>query len=338
MSPSLSTSRVALQRSFGADGGGRPSWAADPPHRQLGSGLWAICAESSTPLRHCALRSNCFAASCKERPFLDHSTGTSPGSPPGPGPERRERLVRLSGWTQRNSCRGSEQRTRPPTSARSARSSRWSTTCSRSGRGCSCPTRPSGRERLESSRWLGARRFPSGRRQSRASERPQRRSRWRRTVLLAGLVFAAGAASGGFFGRKDAASPPVPFEAQVQVRTVTRATDTRTHPRAAPTSTRGVVRRPRQRGRAARPAANVLGVTTAVSKRGVQLDWQRPLDSDHVAVIRARGAQQIESDRLPRPRDELPRRVCSPAAPRTATRSSTTTVEVALRPACRRQS
>lgn len=126
---------------------------------------------------------------------------------------------------------------------------------------------------------------------SRASERPQRRTRWRRTVLLAGLVFAAGAASGGFFGRKDAASPPVPFEAQVQVRTVTRATDTRTHPRAAPRSTRASSR-PRQRGRAARPAANVLGVTTAVSKRGVQLDWQRPLDSDHVAVIRARGASR----------------------------------------------
>src|SRR6476619_6678779 len=36
---------------------------------------------------------------------------------------------------------------------------------------------------------------------ARAPAGPQRRGRWRKTVLLAGLVFAAGAASGGFFGR-----------------------------------------------------------------------------------------------------------------------------------------
>jgi len=114
-----------------------------------------------------ALRSTCFAAVAKSGLFSITRRGTSPGSRPGPGPERPERLVRLSGWTpQRNFCRGSEQRTRPTTSARSARSSRWSTTCSRSGRGCSCATRPSGRDPLESSRWPGARRFPSGRKRS----------------------------------------------------------------------------------------------------------------------------------------------------------------------------
>jgi hypothetical protein len=36
----------------------------------------------------------------------------------------------------------------------------------------------------------------------------------------------------------------------------------------------------------------VLGVTTAVSTRGVRLGWQRPADSDHVAVIRTRGARR----------------------------------------------
>ena len=128
---------------------------------------------------------------------------------------------------------------------------------------------------------------------ARAPARPRRRSRWRRTVLLAGLVFAAGAASGGFLGRKEAASPAVPFEAQVKVRTATRATETRTQPLSEPTSTRrGASARPRLSGRPALPAANVLGVTTAVTRRGVRLSWQRPVDSDHVAVIRAVGAHR----------------------------------------------
>jgi len=127
----------------------------------------------------------------------------------------------------------------------------------------------------------------------RAGAGPQRRGRWRKTVLLAGLVFAAGAASGGFFGRKDSSSPPMPFEAQVKVRTVTRATGTRTQPLAEPKPTRrGASSRPRPRRRTALPAANVLGVTTAVTRRGVRLDWQRPVDSDHVAVIRAIGAHR----------------------------------------------
>ena len=36
----------------------------------------------------------------------------------------------------------------------------------------------------------------------------------------------------------------------------------------------------------------MLGVTTAVGRRGVRLGWQPPVDSDHVAVIRARGARR----------------------------------------------
>jgi hypothetical protein len=153
---------------------------------------------------------------------------------------------------------------------------------------------------------------------------PPRRRRWRKTLVLAGLVFAAGAASGGFLGRKQAVAPRGPFEAQDNVRTATRATDTRatdtwatdtratdtratdtratdtratdtratdTRPQSLskPKSTRRVLAQPR---RAAQSAPNVLGVTTAVSTRGVRLGWQRPADSDHVAVIRTRGARR----------------------------------------------
>ena len=118
---------------------------------------------------------------------------------------------------------------------------------------------------------------------------PPRRRRWRRTLVLAGLVFAAGAASGGFLGRKQAVAPRGPFEAQDNVRTATRATDTRTQSVSKPRPTRRVLAQPR---RAAQSAPNVLGVTTAVSTRGVRLGWQRPADSDHVAVIRTRGARR----------------------------------------------
>lgn len=118
---------------------------------------------------------------------------------------------------------------------------------------------------------------------------PPRRRRWRKTLVLAGLVFAAGAASGGFLGRKQAVEPRGPFEAQDNVRTATRATVTRTQSLSKPRSTHRVLAQPR---RAAQSAQNVLGVTTAVSTRGVRLGWQRPADSDHVAVLRASGARR----------------------------------------------
>lgn len=115
---------------------------------------------------------------------------------------------------------------------------------------------------------------------TRAPARPQRRGRWRRTALLAGLVFVAGAASGGLIGRKHASVPR--FEAGV--RTVTTRTLSLPERKS---SHRGVVA---ESSHAALPAPNVLGVTAAVGTRGVRLGWQRPADSDHVAVIRTRGA------------------------------------------------
>jgi len=168
---------AALRRS----GGGGLSWP-DPPHCQLGSGLWAIEAASFTTSGGCSGRHTRprLRSACKERPFLDHSARNGPGSPPGPGLEQRDSLVRLSAWTPRGKSsnrrgRGSEQFTRPPTSARSARSSRWSTQSSRSERGCSCPTRSSGRDVPGLSLFLRARRFPSGpirpkRRQARSED------------------------------------------------------------------------------------------------------------------------------------------------------------------------
>ena len=100
--------------------------------------------------------------------------------------------------------------------------------------------------------------------------------------MLAGLVFVAGAASGGLLGRKHASVPR--FEAGV--RTVT--TRTLSLPERRSTHEGAVA----ESSRAALPAPNVLGVTAAVGRRGVRLGWQRPVDSDHVAVIRARGARK----------------------------------------------
>jgi hypothetical protein len=108
-------------------------------------------------------------------------------------------------------------------------------------------------------------------------------------MVLAGLVFAVGAASGGLLGRKQAVAPRGPFEAQDNVRTETRAPDTRTLSLSKPRSTRRALA---QRRRPASTAANVLGVTAAVSTRGVRLGWQRPADSDHVAVIRSSGGRR----------------------------------------------
>jgi hypothetical protein len=112
----------------------------------------------------------------------------------------------------------------------------------------------------------------------------QRRSRWRRTVLLAGLVFAAGAASGGLLDVRRAPLPRVPFEAQDKAGTPKRVTVSTPLPRG-----RDQGREQHTSAPPARPAANVLGVTAAVGRRGVRLDWQRPVDSDQVAVIRALG-------------------------------------------------
>ena len=114
-------------------------------------------------------------------------------------------------------------------------------------------------------------------------------SRWQRTVVLAGLIFTAGALSGGFLGRKQATSPQVMLDAQprapITATIIQAGTQRRTRLRSTGerSSTAG-------RARGAAPvtwAANVLGVMAGVAGRGVMLAWQRPADSDHIVVRRA---------------------------------------------------
>ena len=108
--------------------------------------------------------------------------------------------------------------------------------------------------------------------------------RWRRIVVLAGLIFAVGAASGSLLGEKRAGSPGARLE--VQPSSVSSA------PLRPPKLDRSP-RTPRtssaQQQRTARVtwAANVLGVTARVDRPGVTLVWQRPADSDHVVVLRS---------------------------------------------------
>jgi hypothetical protein len=132
---------------------------------------------------------------------------------------------------------------------------------------------------------------------------PARRSpiaRWKRTVALSALVFAAGAASGGFLGRREPPSRPVLLEGQLDPpkatvtvkRTKSAAQHTSTHGRQATQNRRdlrsgeSVGRKDRRRRTPVTWAANVLGVTAAVDARGVRLVWQSPSDSDHVVVFR----------------------------------------------------
>jgi hypothetical protein len=119
-------------------------------------------------------------------------------------------------------------------------------------------------------------------------------------VALSALVFAAGAASGGFLGRRDPPSRPVLLEARLDIPKAT-VTEENTQSMAQQTSTdrRQATRgrldsgsndsaggRERRRRAPVTPAANVLGVAAAVDARGVTLAWQSPPGSDHVVVFR----------------------------------------------------
>jgi hypothetical protein len=132
---------------------------------------------------------------------------------------------------------------------------------------------------------------------------PARRSpivRWKRTVALSALVFAAGAASGGFLGRRPPPPRPVLLERQLDTpkatvtveSTESVAQQTSTHRRQATQGRResgsneSVGRRERRRRAPVTWAANVLGVSAAVDARGVRLVWQSPAGSDHVVVFR----------------------------------------------------
>jgi hypothetical protein len=119
-------------------------------------------------------------------------------------------------------------------------------------------------------------------------------------VALSILIFAAGAASGGFLGRRDPPSLPVLLEGRLDPpkATVTAestqslAQQTPTHRRKATQGRRdsgnneSVGGRKRRRRAPVTRAANVLGVTAAIDARGVRLVWQSPPGSDHVVVFR----------------------------------------------------
>jgi hypothetical protein len=145
-------------------------------------------------------------------------------------------------------------------------------------------------------------RVPPPRRAEMAPSRVvRRRSRWRRTIALALLIFTGGAASGGLLGRGPEVSPPTPLQAQANLSTMPAATDSErsgaettsdggsTAPRlerSGPRSSTWASTRERRRAAAATWAANVLGVTVGIDGRGVRLVWDRPTESNHVVVIR----------------------------------------------------
>lgn len=134
------------------------------------------------------------------------------------------------------------------------------------------------------------------------------RRRWRRTVALAALVFAVGAATGGLLGGRST-SPGVALEVQSNVPT-TRSPDRggqhslkQGSSTARHNASRGRARaRSRRRSatssaerRAARLprliwAENVLGVEAQAVASGLKLVWQRPANSGHVVVLRTPGA------------------------------------------------
>ena len=111
---------------------------------------------------------------------------------------------------------------------------------------------------------------------------PPRRGprRLRRTVALAVAVFTAGAVAPQFLGKRE---PGAPESLEVRPRPVrTESTPKPEHRSTAP------ARRVRDRATSKVWAANVLGVTADVSRRGVNIVWKRPIRSDHVVVVRKR--------------------------------------------------
>jgi hypothetical protein len=119
--------------------------------------------------------------------------------------------------------------------------------------------------------------------------RPQRR--WPRTVVLAALVFAAGAAAGGFLPNRELRSSAVVLELRAAGPAATeRAATLPASPRPKSThSTRGQPQH--HRATHLTWAANVLGVAAQVAGPGVKLVWSPPADSSHVVVLRKLGAR-----------------------------------------------
>jgi hypothetical protein len=118
---------------------------------------------------------------------------------------------------------------------------------------------------------------------------PRPRRRWRRTVALAGLMFAAGAVAGGFLRDRHAPQRGVVLEVQAGGPAPAKPSDNR------PTHARSARKRVRSQSSArVTPtsrtwAPNVLGVAAQVAGSDVRLVWDPPPDSGHVVVLRSRG-------------------------------------------------
>jgi hypothetical protein len=127
------------------------------------------------------------------------------------------------------------------------------------------------------------------------------RRRWRRMLVLAVLVFVAGAISSTLLGGKNAgpggvtlgvpAEAPSTQPSSVSTQTARASTTSRPTTRSKGTTTRPTLRPPSPRGQSKNGwTSNVLGVEAQVDAAGVTLSWQRPASSGHVVIRRGRGA------------------------------------------------
>jgi hypothetical protein len=134
------------------------------------------------------------------------------------------------------------------------------------------------------------------------SAAPASRRRWRRMVVLAVLIFVAGAISGTLLGGRDSAPVGVTLggDAEAPNTLSPSASPQTTEPsktsarttRQSRTSTHAALRPPSVRHNVVRGwSSNVLGVEARVDNSGVTLSWQRPARSGQVVVVRQRGAK-----------------------------------------------
>jgi hypothetical protein len=143
-------------------------------------------------------------------------------------------------------------------------------------------------------------RTPAVQRRPRPAPRP-RAPRWKRTVVLSALVFAAGAASTQLLERGSPTSPPLLLERAGTAGPTVSEKSTQRRRSGTHATRREATRRSRERGTRAKArtgsraqrsdaavkwSANVLGVSADVSSRGVRLAWKPPAGSDGVVVFR----------------------------------------------------
>ena len=148
----------------------------------------------------------------------------------------------------------------------------------------------------------------TGQAEKSAPRAASRQRRWRRTVLLAGLVLAFGAVFSGFLAEWPA-SPGPTLEVRSGAPTARHSEEAKPSvQKPALSAGRTPVRTPKAKDKRrprssttaqqdGRPvsrvtwAANVLGVAAQVDRPGVTLVWHRPADSGHVVVLRSLAAR-----------------------------------------------